>query len=250
MTEAGWLESNKLEAMLEHLDGKVSERKFRLTECAFLRHFWGLLTDGRSRAAVEVAERFADVLANRSELDAVYAKAEAAYLGLLDTFILNHPNVGRSFWGGSVSAAQFAASSFYDFPEAFPSAKNPERLRTIRNLIWIATAAYPIHAPDDDMAHRIGYAAIKAAEAPLCDLLRDLFGNPFRMVSIPPAWRTASVTGLAQAIYFERRYEDLAILADALEDAGCANAAILSLCRQPRPHAKGWWLLDLLLGKE
>ena len=42
----------------------------------------------------------------------------------------------------------------------------------------------------------------------------------------------------------------LAILADALEDAGCDNADILNHCRQPGEHVRGCWVVDLVLGKE
>jgi hypothetical protein len=42
----------------------------------------------------------------------------------------------------------------------------------------------------------------------------------------------------------------LAILADALEEAGCDNADILTHCRQSGPHVRGCWVVDLLLGRE
>jgi hypothetical protein len=40
------------------------------------------------------------------------------------------------------------------------------------------------------------------------------------------------------------------VLADALEEAGCDNADILSHLRSPGPHVRGRHDLDLLLGKE
>ncbi|MBL8793030.1 MAG: hypothetical protein JNM56_03935 [Planctomycetia bacterium] len=83
-----------------------------------------------------------------------------------------------------------------------------------------------------------------------CNLIRDLFGNPFRPVSVHPAWLTSTVTSLAQGIYDERTFDCLPILADALEDAGCDNADILNHCRQPGEHVRGCWVLDLLLAKE
>jgi hypothetical protein len=59
---------------------------------------------------------------------------------------------------------------------------------------------------------------------------------------------------LAQVAYDERNLPswelDPARLADALEEAGCADADILSHLRGPGPHVRGCWAVDLLLGKE
>jgi hypothetical protein len=54
---------------------------------------------------------------------------------------------------------------------------------------------------------------------------------------------------LALAIYEDRAYERLPILADALEEAGCDDTDILSHLRSPGPHARGCWPVDALLGK-
>jgi hypothetical protein len=93
----------------------------------------------------------------------------------------------------------------------------------------------------------------KAVARHQADLLRDLLGNPFRPVSADPAWLTwngGTVRQLAEVIYEERRFVDLPILADALEEAGCTDEDILSHCRGPGEHVRGCWVLDLLLGKE
>jgi hypothetical protein len=85
------------------------------------------------------------------------------------------------------------------------------------------------------------------------DLLRDIFGNPFRCVSADPvwlAWNGGTVVKLAQGIYEERAFDRLPILADALEGAGSTDQGILDHCRDPGPHVRGCWVIDLLLGKE
>jgi hypothetical protein len=85
------------------------------------------------------------------------------------------------------------------------------------------------------------------------NLLRCIFGNPFRPASINPDWLTwngGTVPRLVQVIYDERRFSDLPVLADALEEAGCTNADILDHCRRPGEHVRGCWVVDLLLGKE
>jgi hypothetical protein len=85
-----------------------------------------------------------------------------------------------------------------------------------------------------------------------CALLRDIFGNPFRPVAIDPAWlwwNGGTVPAIARRIYDDRRWEDMPILADALQDAGCDNADILDHCRSTGEHVRGCWVVDLLLGK-
>jgi hypothetical protein len=87
-------------------------------------------------------------------------------------------------------------------------------------------------------------------------LLRDLFGNPFRPVSIDPAWRTSDVARLALAAYEEGFPQSgfldadcLTVLADALEDAGCQRDDMLRHLRGRGPHVKGCWAVDALLGR-
>jgi hypothetical protein len=84
-----------------------------------------------------------------------------------------------------------------------------------------------------------------------CNLLRDVFGNPFRPVAFDPAWRTSDVLLLARGIYEERAFDRMPILADALQDAGCDNDDILSHLREANAtHVRGCWALDLVLEKE
>jgi hypothetical protein len=81
-------------------------------------------------------------------------------------------------------------------------------------------------------------------------LLRECFGNPFRPVSIAPAWRTSDVMLLAGGIYDEKAFDRMPILADALQDAGCNSDEMLNHCRAPGEHVRGCWVLDAVLGKE
>jgi hypothetical protein len=81
-------------------------------------------------------------------------------------------------------------------------------------------------------------------------LIYDVFGNPFRPVAVDPAWLTSTVVALARQMYESRDFSALPILADALQDAGCCNEDVLDHCRGPRPHVRGCWAVDLVLGKE
>ncbi|MBY0228961.1 MAG: hypothetical protein K2W96_06765 [Gemmataceae bacterium] len=84
-----------------------------------------------------------------------------------------------------------------------------------------------------------------------------LFGNPIRPSGVDPVWRNSTVQSLARAAYQERSLPSghldnarLAVLSDALEEAGCADGAVLSHLRFPGPHVRGCWALDLVLDKE
>jgi hypothetical protein len=98
-------------------------------------------------------------------------------------------------------------------------------------------------------ANLVTAVAVADEELAQADLVRDIFGNPFRPVAIDPAWRTETVLALARGIYEERAFDRMPILADALQDAGCTNEDVLGHCRGPGPHVRGCWVVDLVLGK-
>jgi hypothetical protein len=91
------------------------------------------------------------------------------------------------------------------------------------------------------------------------DLIRDQFGNPFRPLALSPellSWQEETVIRLAQAAYEERILPTgtldntrLAILADALEEAGCADEQILGHLRGGSSHYRGCFVVDAFLGK-
>jgi hypothetical protein len=65
---------------------------------------------------------------------------------------------------------------------------------------------------------------------------------------VDPSWRTRAVMGIAAAIDAELTFDRLPILADALEDAGCADTRLLGHCRGPGPHVHCCWALAPVLG--
>ena len=98
-------------------------------------------------------------------------------------------------------------------------------------------------------AVRIGQQDGAARSGDLCELIRELFGNPFRPLVVDPSWlqwRDGLVVHMARTIHEQRCFDDLSILADALEEAGCDHPDLLSHCRRPGGHVPGCWALDLL----
>src|SRR5262245_52150732 len=87
--------------------------------------------------------------------------------------------------------------------------------------------------------------------------LRDVFGNPFRPVYVALSWLTPDVRSLAKAAYDERLLPQghldplrLAVLADALEEAGCVDGDVLGHLRSPGPHVRGCHVVDVVLGRQ
>ncbi|MCE9567085.1 MAG: hypothetical protein K8U57_34210 [Planctomycetes bacterium] len=79
MTGDEWLTCTDAMAMLEFLrdrpTGRPSPRQLRLLACACCRHGWDLLTDRRSREAIEIAERYAGGHASDRERRRAYRAA-------------------------------------------------------------------------------------------------------------------------------------------------------------------------------
>jgi hypothetical protein len=86
--------------------------------------------------------------------------------------------------------------------------------------------------------------ALKSAVAPGC-------GRPSRARRRADpawlAWNGGTVRTLARAVHDDNAFERLPVLADALEDAGCADADLLGHLREPGPHVRGCWAVGLLL---
>jgi hypothetical protein len=241
MTERQWLACGDPERMLEFLKGKASHRKLRLFACACCRRIWHLLTDKRSRSAVELAERHADLLADGKERRHAAVAAQAA-------------TMSASGLAGQARHAATLSTAVHMWGNG--AGDSPAWLSSDQASSAVAFQAIDPR-PDSVWGSSIWVSAKRGEQAVQSNLLRDIFGNPFRPVTLGPSWRTPDVVTLAQAAYDNRTLpagtlepERLALLADALEDAGCANRDILGHLRSPEVHVRGCWALDLILGKE
>jgi anti-anti-sigma regulatory factor len=79
---------------------------------------------------------------------------------------------------------------------------------------------------------------VRAGEAPE--------GRPFVPEHSWLAWNDGTVIALTRAILAERSFEQMPVLADALEEAGCTEPDILDHCRSGGPHFPDCWVLGML----
>jgi hypothetical protein len=217
MTEAEWLAcTDAPRQMLSQLPRPMSGRKLRLLLCGYCRPFRQLLSDPRILQAVEVCERYVDRRATREELAAANAASSDARLDLESR---------RPFEALLTLCVQLATL---------------ERI-TGRDVDGVAAISLT--------RGEVNNTTWRRAQ---CELIRELFGDPFRPAAVDPfwvRWSDGTVGKMTQAIYDERTFDRLPILADALEEAGCTDADILKHCRQRGGHVRGCWVVDVLLGK-
>jgi hypothetical protein len=230
MTESQWLACSNPEPMLEFLRGKVSDRKLRLFTCACCRRIWDLIDVPDCHKAIEVGELYVEGKADANWLACAYEDADLRY---------DDPDAE-----GPIDAKE--ASLYAVVPDAFEGAKSC--------VSCCGCAVDDFHSPEGANRRRSERVSQTA-------LLRDIFGKPFR--SSPPVplavltWNDSTVRRIAEGIYEERRLPEgtldgarLAILSDALLDAGCDNADLIAHLRSPGPHVRGCWAIDLLTGRE
>src|SRR5436190_18331168 len=173
MTEAEWLECEDPRPMLEFVRRRVSERKRRLFVCASARRSLHLASDLRTRRALEVAESYADGLVGKSELQQARAQAEEADIGF--------PGAGGGKCGYAHGAVREAALVRLDAGGLYAA-----------GLASLALA-------------EAGTCSREEEQRCQCDLLRCLLENPFRPATFNPAWRTPTITALAEAASSERQ---------------------------------------------
>jgi hypothetical protein len=262
MTEADWLTTDDQETMLTWLQGRANKRKLALYAFACCRRIWDLIPDARYRRAVEMAEAVEAMGGPRSDwenlVDGLRLEAlpvlnedELAQLGISEldhsADALWHMDVHCWEPGGNADWAALLAANVPEAETAWVLARQA--------AYHAALAAIEAACPFTPGLELDGLQAQIQAIKPVRDaerkaqagLLRDILGNPYHPVTLHPDWWTATVVSLAQAIYDEREFNRMPILADALEEAGCTNEDIQYHCREAGVHVRGCWLVDLVL---
>lgn len=127
------------------------------------------------------------------------------------------------------------------------------------------------------MLERRRRAAAQRARRAVVQLIRDVHGDPWRLLRLSPGacvycgqplclpnchgcarlnahpWMTRDVVNILTAVHAEfvplqYTYERVSLnaLSDALEDAGCDDAELLAHLRSAGPHVPGCWAIDVL----
>jgi hypothetical protein len=228
VTEAEWLSLTDPRQMAAGLKGIVSDRKLRLFGVACCRRVLHLVLPESLRSGVELAERYVDGLAQHDDLDSFCAAHRPDY------------NVSKASQEANSAVVQVChvATSFDGSYAAYFSANHSS-----------IAAAHHLNSLKEQPDEFIGPELGELEQVEQMRLARDIFGNPFRPAAVEAGWRTEAVVGLALGMYDSRDFSPMPVQADALEDAGCANADILAHCRGDGPHVRGCWVVDAVLGK-
>jgi hypothetical protein len=254
MTEQEWLAAEDPAPMFGYLRNadKLNERRCRLFACACVRRVWHLLSDDRSRRAVEVAEDYADGLASDAELaEAESAAVAAGPASLEKERRLITRGLPRGLPVGELFGAM--ASVHASYATGYMARQFDAGFLVVLSALQASYAAGKVAlqkaAPENRSTER--EAGRLAEQCKQAGIARDIFGNPLRCSpTINPSWRIPAVLALAEEIYATRSFERSSELADALEAAGCSDPEILEHLRGPGPHVKGCSVVDLILSKQ
>jgi len=268
MDEHDWLTSTDAATMLAFVAGRdappgailpaepLGERKLRLFLVGCCRQRWELFTSPVARRAVETVEAFADGLAD----DGALGQARKAALRSDRRRTTEMPT-----WQGTDRRRKMADLRIVRGAVAlcapYAELTRPRRYYG-RSASFVPLRAEHRHLDGDLSARSVvdaiawgddspdpdgQAAAVRMAQIAQAELLRCVVGDPFRP-GPRGTWPDATVERLARWAYDERAFDQLPVLADALEDAGCADAALLSHLRGPGPHVRGCWAVDVVLG--
>jgi hypothetical protein len=241
MTEQQWRRREDLPRMLKFLRsaaGGLSRRKDRLFRCACCRRLGPFLSGDEIWKVLDAAERHAEGKITDATAEKWYRRADRAQEGCPERYF-------GVAWKAFEAVKTAILSSRYGASQ----------------LVYeeVAGALADAAVGGDRTADGLErYRRAKAAAMrDLLPLLLDVAGDPSCPVAVRHAWRTPDVTALAEAAYAERVMPAgeldrarLAVLADALEEAGCDEGRLLLHLRSAGPHVRGCWAVDAILDRE
>lgn len=259
MTDIEWESSTEPLAMLARTGGPHGHRKKRLFAVACCRRLW----HAPSTAYLELlstAERLADGQVGEGFVSEVLRNADRAW-GRVD----GSPAVAGARMTLSRTGHEAAVLTVHHCIRS-------EMARILSAIEGEAASHDPVVRQakavwDGEIGHErneqlgwnevrnVAKAAAEAVARPailagFAATLREVTGPSLSPKQLDARWLTPTVLALAEAIYEDRAFDRMPVLADALEEAGCDNADILAHCRVDGVHVRGCWVVDLVLGKE
>ena len=167
MTEAEWLAITDPWPVLESLRGNSSERKLRLFVVACCYRVWQWMSDARSRAGIETAERYAEGLVGEGELEGARKGTEGAGASVMGMGW----HIYLSARAAHFSVEQRAAV----FVRAAHEVVNAHWNHAQDTFSCSGSSAPAVEAKHQERSHQVAF-------------LRDIFGNPCRPVAVGPSW--------------------------------------------------------------
>jgi hypothetical protein len=240
MTEAEWQSCEEPGPLLEQVFGRVSERKLRLFAVACCRQLWGASPDEATHVALSVAEHLAETGSLRVKKSVVRVASGQTVIDCSASEPVKslHVRSEEPAWK-RVPASALNPLLVFILEQTACGGWGTRQL-----FDWFITAL-----------EREGLSLARQAV-----LFRDIipgFSRPLVFQLEWLRWNGGAVPGIAQAADDDRIRPGqeldpcrLAILADALEDAGCDGPELLGHLRGPGPHVPGCWPVDLILSKD
>jgi len=258
MTEGEWLASTDTAKMLawrqdlgrQSLLGvptytAASNRKLRLFACACCRSVWHLLTDTRSRRAVETAERFADGEDGCSHsMDREWTDAWAVVGGPETQNLRTNERMPARACGWLTSTHPNVEMCNLVVKDTVGDLVAAALLRSI-----VGNPFAPVTLDDTWLTTTVVSLAEAAYQERAVDVCKSCWGNGWHIIDNDEKCKCRSCNGEGVIQTGQFNPDRLGILADAIEDAGCTNATIIEHLRGPDPHYRGDWCIDLLTGR-
>jgi len=246
MTESEWQRCPLSAVMLRFLYAYPNGRKRRLFAVACLRRALASIPPN-FLPFVEIAEDYAEGRIDADALREAWSCAGWMYDG--DEDLLEEGETAPCEFDDTLTEADRRfANAVYRALEAPACYDHPDQWSLNDAAGWAAEGIADAISflPEKRTWDEVTLWKERAAQA---DLLREIYGNPFRPIVFDPGWRSPEVMHLAETIYKTGAFERMPSLFGALRTAGCQEGVILAHCHSNHPHVRGCWLLDLILNE-
>lgn len=255
MTGQEWRDCTDPDQILSLLANRLTDRKLRLFARAIVGRLSVVLREPQTSVALDALQKYAEgqllpsSLADfRQSLQNTTSEAELRVAtkfggrGSRRAYIKQfaHKAVELSFAGNLLATGEDRLT------DPIVTSEGEEAISAI-----IASTSHALAVHQTGLDHGPKVEAAEAEERKLYSFFaQDIFGNLEHTCDSGSFAVTPREIELAQSIYQEQTFEDMPILGDALEDAGCDHAGILEHCRSDCTHVRGCWVLDLILARE